>query len=162
MLAVLDAQDAHGTTALMAAAYYGHTSIVKALLDSKASVDFVDVYGWIPLMRAAAYGYPEIVQILVTHGANVNAVNSRGRTALMFAYEHGYHDVWRILFDNGANENGVDSFKAGELKRFHCILPRSGNPLEEDSSTAGICPRIWWSPTKCVHLVDDPLQNYVE
>lgn len=54
--ALPNAKGAHGNTALHQAAAVGHTACIRALLDSKASVDVHAADGCTPLHRAAANG----------------------------------------------------------------------------------------------------------
>ena len=89
----VDAVDEYGDTALMIAAWNGHTAIVNTLAGTHgANVDARDRYGWTALMRAANNGHTDVVTALAgTHGADVEAVDRDGRTALMHAAREWPH-----------------------------------------------------------------------
>jgi ankyrin repeat protein len=111
---------ASGRSALIIAAMYGHTGIVRLLIDSGADVNATKIDGYTALMAASSHGYTEIVQLLIAAGANVNAsenitgrelrINNEcikidGYTALMIATSHGYTEIVKLLIDAGANVN---------------------------------------------------------
>ena len=75
----------YGFTPLLIATYYGHTSLVKYLVENGAVVDRQDNRGWTSLMYAAYYNYTEIAKILLEHNASVTIKNSEGKTALDYA-----------------------------------------------------------------------------
>ena len=108
----VDAVDEYGDTALMIAAWNGHTAIVNTLAGTHgANVDARDRYGWTALMRAANNGHTDVVTALAgTHGADVEAVNSDGKTALMFAARDGHTATVNALAGtHGANVDAVDN-----------------------------------------------------
>ncbi len=106
-----------GATALMAAATYGHTEVVRLLLDHAASANAkVDVgkarranaggsAGATALIMASESGHTDVVQVLLDKGADIDAVNAVGFTALMFACQNGQTEVVQVLLDKGANVN---------------------------------------------------------
>jgi ankyrin repeat protein len=103
----LDATNAYGETALIAAASYGHLGIVRALLSAHASVNIAQKYGATPIFCAAAYGHYEIVQELIAHDADTNRPNSSdGNTPVSIATRKGHHDIVRLLLtaDRAAKE----------------------------------------------------------
>ena len=67
-----EAREFYGTTALHLAAWQGHTRVVRALLDAKASVDLRDKTNATPLCLAAREGQFGICQMLLEAGANPN------------------------------------------------------------------------------------------
>ena len=76
-------------TVLMDAAYRGHTSIVRYLLDEGAPVNTQDVNGTTALMFASELGHSEVVCVLINYGADVNILaKDPNATALMFACNH--------------------------------------------------------------------------
>ena len=48
----------------MYASIYGHTEVVKLLVDNGADMNIKDVDGWTALMYASSYVYTEIINIL--------------------------------------------------------------------------------------------------
>jgi ankyrin repeat protein len=85
----LDARDAHGRTALMVAAHFGHHAAAQALIEA------------IVLGNGGAR-HIATVDALVTAGADVNLADGRGIRPLSLARERGYDDIVRILEAAGA------------------------------------------------------------
>lgn len=81
----VDAADAAGVTAVMAASgYYGNINIVKYLVeDQKADIHAVSADGQTVLMQAAAFGQIEIVKYcLDEHQFNANTRDNNNYTAV--------------------------------------------------------------------------------
>jgi ankyrin repeat protein len=94
---------APGTTALMAAAAGGLSSIVEQLLArSDAILEATDKDGDTALMRAVLMGHTGVVQLLLDSGADPRAANKKGRTALIHAASRGHEAVVQQLLA-GAN-----------------------------------------------------------
>ncbi|WP_168205176.1 ankyrin repeat domain-containing protein [Bythopirellula goksoeyrii] len=91
-------------TALMLAAFNGHTPIVKLLLDDGAELDHRDALGRTALMFAATADNGETVELLIDAGADVNAVDTgEGFTSLMHAAAEGQLKVVQILLKHQAD-----------------------------------------------------------
>ena len=96
-------------TALMAAAYRGHTSIVQYLLDEGAPVNTQDVNGVTSLMLASQGGHSEVVRVLINYGADVNILAKKPNvTALMFACNYQRTVCVDLLLAGGADPNLCD------------------------------------------------------
>jgi hypothetical protein len=105
----VNAVDAVGATALMAAASSGDTEIVKALIANGADVHAVtDDYRFSALWFATTYGHTEAVQALIVNGADVNAVNNHG-SILMLAAGMGHTAIIEVLIAGGAELNAVNA-----------------------------------------------------
>ena len=94
-------------SALGAAAWNGHTEIVKLLLDGGANTEIgagEDAYGT-PLHRACCQGNLELVRMLLDRGAEINSENNSHDTPLCFAVGEGRLDVVSYLLDRGADPN---------------------------------------------------------
>ena len=101
--------DETGTTALMLAAYDGHTDIVKLLIKHKAQVNRVDVNKRTALIYSASGKNPGTVAELIDAGAKVDLVDGgEGWSALMFAAAEGNPEVVKILLANGADPKRGD------------------------------------------------------
>lgn len=101
----VDAIDAYGGNALMAASH--HRSLCMLLLQQGGKVNQKYNNGNTALSMAAgrfeAEETPEVLQILLKAGADVNAVNAEGETALMTAASYGNTAKLRVLIRAGAD-----------------------------------------------------------
>jgi uncharacterized protein len=92
-------------SALMVAAYKGHTDVVLALLNHGANPNL----GTGVLFMAAADGYTEIVKALLDHGAKPNGLDPNQITPLMLASFHGHTEIVNLLLAKGADVNIKDT-----------------------------------------------------
>ncbi len=110
----IDEIGAQGYTALMAAAYYGHLSVVKILLAAGADPNLLSDddglgNGMTALMMVAssffATNRQAIAKILIAGGADVNQQGAGGKTAIMYAALTGAgdRDCVETLIAAGAN-----------------------------------------------------------
>ncbi len=123
----IDELGAKGHTALMAAAYHGHRSIVNILLSAGADPnllsddDGLGAAGMTALMLAAgsffASNRHQIVKLLIAGGADVNQRGAGGKTAIFYAALAGcgYADCVEVAIANGADLNLQDD-------RGHTVL----------------------------------------
>ena len=72
-------------TPLMHAAYHGHFDAVAALLEHKASVNYVASDDATAINLSAARGFWDVVRILEEHGADVHHKNVKGKSAMNYA-----------------------------------------------------------------------------
>ena len=98
----IDAGDATGLTALMCAAFMGHTAVVERLIEAGATLDARDEKGYTALMFAANAGHADVLAALLGAGANANARDHDGSTPLMFAAQHGFDSCIERLLAAGA------------------------------------------------------------
>ena len=73
------------TTCITAAAYSGHTEVVKILLDHGANDEKEGQWGTVPLHFAASRGRAEVSKLLLARGTNPNITSRNGWTPLHFA-----------------------------------------------------------------------------
>ena len=107
--AAVNSMDAQGVTALMSAAFNGHSDIVLMLLDHGAGIDRRDVMGRTALLYAATGPFPGTVKILLDKGAEPNVVDSDEHfSPLMHAAAEGNLDVVKILVEAGADMSLTD------------------------------------------------------
>jgi ankyrin repeat protein len=122
----IDEIGAKGHTALMAAAYYGHRSLVNVLLAAGADPNLLSdddglATGMTALMLAAgsffASNRQHIAKLLIAGGADVNQRGAGGKTAIFHAAlaGSGYSDCVEVLIAAGANLDVQDD-------RGHTVL----------------------------------------
>lgn len=105
----VNSPDENGRTALMLAAYDGHTEIVKLLLKHKAQVNRRDSMDRTALIYCASGKNPDSVKTLLAAGAKVDLMdNQESWTALMFAAAEGNREVVKILLRHGADPTKGD------------------------------------------------------
>jgi ankyrin repeat protein len=116
----VNATDSSGRTALVEAAWGGHTDIVKYLIEKGANVNTGDNVGYTALMRASEEGHNAVVTVLVQKNADVNLRGKvRGTTALMLAAEQGHIKTLEILLEHGAKVNAVDQYEETAMARAY-------------------------------------------
>ena len=81
----INAQDASGRTALLAAAQAENWPIVEKLLAAGANPNTADEAGRTPLMAAAVHGHTGMVRELLRLGAEANSADQHGHSALAYA-----------------------------------------------------------------------------
>jgi ankyrin repeat protein len=110
----IDELGAGGHTALMAAAYYGHKSVVKTLLEAGANPNLLSDddrlgNGMTALMLTAgsffANNRQSIAKLLLANGADVNQQGLGGKTAIVYAAlaGAGYRECVEVLIAAGAD-----------------------------------------------------------
>mmetsp|Transcript_4232 Transcript_4232/g.8105 ORF Transcript_4232/g.8105 Transcript_4232/m.8105 type:complete len:286 (+) Transcript_4232:22-879(+) len=103
--------DLLGQTALMYAAFGGHYSIVKMMLEAGASINLKTTEGQNALMKACYTHYQHttpLVTMLLDEGAEINAERKDGQTALMIASRSKNEQVVGLLVSRKADINAVD------------------------------------------------------
>lgn len=96
----INARNAHGMTALMRAAYCGHTPMVQALLERGADPNLARNDKFTALALAAFFGHTETVRILIEHGAQTNVVTRCGASAQTWATRRTFVEAARCLESN--------------------------------------------------------------
>lgn len=93
-----------GRAAIHRAAYWGHSEVVKMLVERGADVNLPGMNGGSALSSAAAGGNVEIVEFLLGAGADVESHNDYGDSPLHAAmYSNGCIPCARLLIANGAS-----------------------------------------------------------
>lgn len=97
----IDGQDQNGSTPLHLACFYGHTAIVRKLVDSDANVNSRMRHGDTPLIQACWNGHVEVIKILLScNSIQINATKEDGCTALQLAIVRHKHEVIRMLLSH--------------------------------------------------------------
>jgi serine/threonine-protein phosphatase 6 regulatory ankyrin repeat subunit B len=96
-----------GWTALMIASRYGHTELVKFLLDKSAEVNLQNDKGWSALKNASYNNHNHVVELLLKQDVRpmVDLQDDHGWTALMNASRHGNYELAELLLKSGADPN---------------------------------------------------------
>jgi ankyrin repeat protein len=92
-------------TPLIVAAAYGHTEVVKLLLDKGAHVNMGNEGGETALHYAARHGHTKVMQILLEHGADPKLKGTGCGTPLQWAVRGGQTQSVKMLLDYGVNIN---------------------------------------------------------
>jgi len=104
----VNAADARGRTALMAAAAAGDAALVRRLIALGAHVHQRNRGGGTALMLAAQHGREAAAAALLDAGASVDAQGAKGWTALHVAVLKGRADTAALLLARGADPNVRD------------------------------------------------------
>ena len=127
----INAFNADEHTALSMAAYWGHLTVVRALIEAGVNLNLGCEYdGETPLISAASMtamanskisvggmNQAEVARLLIEAGADVNAGTDEGWTALMAAANAGSIEVVKLLLQAGADVNAKDGRKDTALSR---------------------------------------------
>lgn len=128
--APINAQDAQGRTAVMAATHGNHIATVQALLAAGADVNIRDNRSDNPFLYAGASGYLEILKLAHAAGADPRLPNRFGGTALIPACERGHVEVVRFLLtETRVDVNHVNNL--GWTGLLEAIILSDGGPRHQ-------------------------------
>jgi len=104
-----NAANANGQTALMWAAAFGRTDVLRLLLAHGAMVDARDkVHSRTAMLYAAQNGQAAAIELLLAKGAQANARDRDGSTALIYAARRGGIEPMTSLVRKQADVNAGD------------------------------------------------------
>ncbi|XP_069627010.1 ankyrin repeat and SAM domain-containing protein 1A isoform X9 [Haliaeetus albicilla] len=98
-------QNNDNETALHCAAQYGHTEVVKVLLEELTDPTMRNNKFETPLDLAALYGRLEVVKMLLNAHPNLLSCNTKKHTPLHLAARNGHKTVVHVLLDAGMDSN---------------------------------------------------------
>ena len=141
----LEATDAQGCTALIAAARAGHVDVVEALLSAGANVDVCDGSGTTALAAAALAGHEDVVGMLIEWGADPDTRMPEVINGVV-VYEAGWSDnsgglgahVWDAAIalsafvtcvGEGQRTSGETQCRLPELRGAQCLELGAGSGL---------------------------------
>lgn len=104
-LAFVTLQNNDNETALHCAAQYGHTEVVKVLLEELTDPTMRNNKFETPLDLAALYGRLEVVKMLLNAHPNLLSCNTKKHTPLHLAARNGHKTVVHVLLDAGMDSN---------------------------------------------------------
>ena len=95
-----------GRTPLFVASRYGHSAVVRFLVEQGADMEKAGKDdNWTPLMTASYYGHEEVVWYLLEQGANRDNCDDQGRTSLHWVVRAGNLEITKLLMVYGADLN---------------------------------------------------------
>uniref|UniRef100_A0A8D1N5D0 Ankyrin repeat and SAM domain-containing protein 1A n=1 Tax=Sus scrofa TaxID=9823 RepID=A0A8D1N5D0_PIG len=98
-------QNNDNETALHCAAQYGHTEVVKVLLEELTDPTMRNNKFETPLDLAALYGRLDVVKMLLNAHPNLLSCNTKKHTPLHLAARNGHRAVVQVLLDAGMDSN---------------------------------------------------------
>uniref|UniRef100_A0A8D2J8U6 Ankyrin repeat and sterile alpha motif domain containing 1A n=1 Tax=Varanus komodoensis TaxID=61221 RepID=A0A8D2J8U6_VARKO len=98
-------QNNDNETALHCAAQYGHTEVVKVLLEELTDPTMRNNKFETPLDLAALYGRLEVVKMLLNAHPNLLSCNTKKHTPLHLAARNGHKAVVHVLLEAGMDSN---------------------------------------------------------
>lgn len=130
-----DSEDAEQSTnlsqrkklpALITAARYGQTELVKKLIDAKAHPDTVCPNGRTPLYYAVIFGHADTVQSLLTLKADATKDQSTRNSYLHHAARQGYTAIMEMLLNGHDPEYNLfdEVIIFGQVKALEWLLQR--------------------------------------
>lgn len=111
-------QNNDNETPLHCAAQYGHTKVVRLLLEELTDPTMRNNKFETPLDLAALYGRLEVVRLLLSAHPNLLGCNTKKHTPLHLASRNGHLSVVEVLLDAGMDINyevGYISLNVGKL-----------------------------------------------
>ncbi|KAM4795276.1 ankyrin repeat and SAM domain-containing protein 1A isoform 3-T3 [Rhinophrynus dorsalis] len=101
----VNAKNNDNETALHCAAQYGHTEVVRVLLEELTDPTMRNNKLETPLDLAALYGRLEVVKLLLNAHPNLLSCHTRKHTPLHLAARNGHRTVVRVLLDAAMDIN---------------------------------------------------------
>ncbi|XP_045691550.1 ankyrin repeat and SAM domain-containing protein 1A isoform X2 [Phyllostomus hastatus] len=101
----INAKNNDNETALHCAAQYGHTEVVKVLLEELTDPTMRNNKFETPLDLAALYGRLEVVKMLLNAHPNLLSCNTKKHTPLHLAARNGHRAVVQVLLEAGMDSN---------------------------------------------------------
>uniref|UniRef100_A0A672YWA2 Ankyrin repeat and sterile alpha motif domain containing 1A n=1 Tax=Sphaeramia orbicularis TaxID=375764 RepID=A0A672YWA2_9TELE len=101
----INAKNNDNETPLHCAAQYGHSQVVRLLLEELTDPTMRNNKFETPLDLAALYGRLEVVKLLLTAHPNLLSCNTKKHTPLHLASRNGHLSVVEVLLDSGMDIN---------------------------------------------------------
>lgn len=122
----LEARDADGTTALLAATHANQVATARLLIAAGADVNAKDAIADSPYLYAGARGYLDILKLTLANGADLTSTNRFGGTALIPAAERGHVETVATLIEAGVAVDHVN--RLGWTALLEAIILGEGGP----------------------------------
>ena len=130
--ASVDATDASGRTALVAAAYGTHVGVAEDLVDAGADVNVQDASQQSAYLIATSEvgDDPRLLELTLAHGGDVDAKDSYNGTGLIRAADRGYTAIVRRLLETGIDVDHVN--RLGWTALLEAVILGSGDAAHTD------------------------------
>ncbi|KAL8867466.1 MAG: hypothetical protein Q9174_005648, partial [Haloplaca sp. 1 TL-2023] len=151
-----------GRTALIYAAYCGHSDLVELFLAMNADPVRKNQYGFTALHSAALAGHACIIRELLSAGVNVNPLDNYGQTPLLCAAASGHTDAMDALLQSGADVNATCRSTSGSILSEIILWPGSLSNVRR-LLTHGVDPNVpdAFGNTPLHLAVNDAIDNEV-
>jgi ankyrin repeat protein len=128
--AAIDALDARGRTALLAATHANRVEAAAALIDAGADINIRDDLKDNPFLYAGAEGLLDTLRLLIAAGADTRITNRYGGTALIPAAERGHVAVVEeLLMHSDVDVNHINNL--GWTALLEAIVLSDGGPRHQ-------------------------------
>ena len=157
-----DNADSPDGTPLIYAAGFGHTDIVKLLLEQpNININIVDHYGISALTAAAMHGHVDIMTILLQRPEIIiNRQNNEGKNPLPYAAKNGHSEAVRLLVnipglvEEKIEENGEALYLAAENGHSEVVRLLVNIPwMVEEQGEVAFISAIEEKHVKCVKIL---------
>ena len=128
---VEDFEDEFKCNALLMSCQYGHTEIVKIILESGANAECRKFDGKTPLIIACQENFLEMAKLLIENNADVEATFF-GYSPLHVALQNGHLEMARLLIQNQANVNHIND---GYRTMLHTVFLYYEDKIMVESET---------------------------
>lgn len=122
----IEARDADGVTALLAATHANQVETARLLIEAGADVNAKDAISDSPYLYAGARGHLDILKLTLAHGADLTSINRYGGTALIPAAERGHVETVATLIAAGVDVDHVN--RLGWTALLEAIILGDGGP----------------------------------
>ncbi|GET85552.1 hypothetical protein, conserved [Leishmania tarentolae] len=165
--------EGNSASPLMWAAFKGHLSIVRFLVDHGAPLEAVNALGHTALQWAITGGHTSIVRYLLDHGADASHCDRQGFDASFAAVQSGHLALLLMLTEDAAREGhllqtsdyGLVFYKPSseqQARAATCVSPRTTRPYyllsPQQRDVEGHTLMHWAayrnSPSMCHYLLD--------
>lgn len=135
-----NAEDPHGSTALLEALEYGYSKgIVDLLLIRGADIKAVSKEGLNALQIAAMSGFTPFVELVLAHSVGVDKISGNGTTPLSLAAANGHEEIVELLLKQPNIRASADEMQKWlQLSRFYNYIRSYDLPQLRDLMTTSL------------------------
>ena len=126
----VDARDARGRTALLAATHGNYPEVARRLIAAGANVNAKDDIEDSPFLYAGAEGRVEILRMTLAAGADLKSLNRYGGTALIPACHNGHLEAVKVLLNTSIDINHVN--RLGWTALLEAVILGDGGPVHTE------------------------------